>query len=70
MAKLAAHIQLASAARRRTRTEHLRDEMREHLRLKETGLLPAVEYETAKARILEHHSPVAPPALARASTQR
>jgi hypothetical protein len=53
MAKLAAHIRLASAARRRTKTEHLRDEMREHLRLKEIGVLPAGEYETAKVRILD-----------------
>jgi len=67
MAKLAAHIQLASAARRRTRAEHLRDEMREHLRLKEIGVLPAGEYETAKVRILEQHSPAAQPGIARAS---
>jgi len=69
MAKLAAHIQLASAARRRTRAEHLRDEMREHLRLKEIGVLPAGEYETAKVRILDQHSPAAQPAIARASTR-
>ena len=66
MAKLAAHIQLASAARRRTRAEHLRDEMREHIRLKEIGVLPVGEYETAKVRILEQHSPAAQPAIARA----
>jgi len=69
MAKLAAHIRLASAARRPTKAEHLRDEMREHLRLKEIGVLPAEEYETAKARILEQHSPAAQPSLARASTR-
>ena len=67
MAKLAAHIQLASAARRRTKAEHLRDEMREHLRLKEIGVLRAGEYETAKVRILGQHSPAAQPALAKAS---
>ena len=69
MAKLAAHIRLASAARRRTKAEHLRDEMREHLRLKEIGVLSAEEYETAKARILDQHSPAAQPPLARASTR-
>jgi hypothetical protein len=47
----------ASAARRRTKAEHLRDEMREHLRLKEIGVLPAAEYVTAKVRILDQHSP-------------
>jgi small-conductance mechanosensitive channel len=69
MAKLAAHIRLASAARRGTKTEHLRDEMREHLRLKEIGVLSAEEYETAKVRILDQHSPTAQPSLARASTR-
>jgi len=59
MAKLAAHIRLASGARRRTKSEHLRDEMREHLRLKEIGVLSAREYETAKVRILGQHSPAA-----------
>lgn len=56
MAKLAAHIRLAAGARRRTKTEHLRDEMREHLRLKEIGVLSAGEYEKAKVRILDQHS--------------
>jgi hypothetical protein len=69
MARLAAHIRLASAARRRTKAEHLRDEMREHLRLKEIGVLSAGEYGTAKARILDQHSPAAQPPLARASTR-
>ena len=69
MAKLAAHIRLASAARRRTKAEHLRDEMREHLRLKEIGVLSAEEYETAKARILDQHSHAAQSPLARASTR-
>jgi hypothetical protein len=59
MVKLAAHIRLSSAARRRTRTEHLRDEMREHLRLKELGVLSADEYEASKVRILNEHSPTA-----------
>jgi hypothetical protein len=61
MAKLAAHIRLASGARRRTKAEHLRDEMREHLRLKEIGVLSAGQYETAKVRILDQHSPAAQP---------
>ena len=67
MAKLAAHIRLASGARRRTKAEHLRDEMREHFRLKELGVLSAGEYETAKVRILDQHSPAAQtPPVARA----
>ncbi len=57
LAKLAAHIRLAAGARRQTRAEHLRDEMREHLRLKEIGVLSAGEYESSKARILEQHAP-------------
>ncbi len=69
MAKLAAHIRLAATARRRTRAEHLRDEMREHLRLKEIGVIPSGEYETAKVRILDQHSPAAQSAPARASTR-
>ena len=67
MVKLAAHIRLASGARRRTKGEHLRDEMREHVRLKEIGVLSAREYETAKVRILNQHSPAAQPPAARAS---
>jgi hypothetical protein len=57
LAKLAAHTQLASTARRRTKAEHLRDEMREHQRLRETGVLSASEYEASKARILAQHAP-------------
>ena len=55
MVKLAAHIRLASGARRHTKAEHLRDEMREHLRLKEIGVLSVKEYEKAKRRILSQH---------------
>jgi hypothetical protein len=69
MVKLAAHIRLAAGARRRTKAEHLRDEMREHLRLKEIGVLSAGEYEKAKVRILDQHSPAAQPAVARGSTR-
>ena len=53
---LAAHQRIASARRRRSRAEHLRDEMREHLRLKEAGVLSEKEYEMSKARILAKHA--------------
>jgi len=56
LARLAAHTRLATAARRRSRTEHLRDEMREHFRLKEIGTLSVEEYEAAKLRILGQHA--------------
>jgi hypothetical protein len=59
--KLAAHIQLAVAGRRPIRSEHLRDEMREHFRLREHGVLSAEEYEASKARILAEHSPEGSP---------
>jgi hypothetical protein len=52
---LAAHVKISIARRRRTRGEHLRDEMREHLRLKEAGVLSDQEYETSKRRILARH---------------
>ena len=57
LTKLAAHIQLAARARRRTKAEHLRDEMREHQRLREADVLSANEYEESKARILRQHTP-------------
>ena len=53
---LAAHVRIASARRRRSRAEHLRDEMREHLRLKEAQVLSEKEYELSKARILAKHA--------------
>lgn len=53
---LAAHVRIASARRRRSRAEHLRDEMREHQRLKEAGVLSEKEYEMSKARILAKHA--------------
>ena len=59
--KLAAHIKLAVAARRPMRAEHLRDEMREHFRLREHGVLSVEEYEASKARILAEHSPAGSP---------
>jgi hypothetical protein len=57
MPKLTAHLRLASAARRRTKGEHLRDEMREHQRLRDIGVLAAEDYEASKARILAQHAP-------------
>jgi hypothetical protein len=66
-AKLAAHLQIAASARRATKAEHLRDEMREHLRLKELGVLTVEEYEASKVRILEQHSRTARTATGRAA---
>jgi hypothetical protein len=57
IAKLTAHIRLASSARRHTKAEHLRDEMREHQRLRELGVLSQSDYELSKARILGQHTP-------------
>lgn len=54
--KLGAHMRIAMAARRATRMEHLRDEMREHFRLKEIGVLADAEYEACKTRILAAHA--------------
>jgi hypothetical protein len=53
---LTAHVQASITARRRSRADHLRDEMREHLRLKEAGVLSEQEYETSKRRILARHA--------------
>ena len=55
MRKLGAHVRLAAAARRSTRAEHLRDELREHYRLKEAGVLAGETYDASKARILAQH---------------
>jgi hypothetical protein len=64
MNKLAAHVSFATAARRPIRSEHLRDEMREHFRLRENRVLSAEEYEASKARILaEHESADSPDGL-------
>jgi hypothetical protein len=52
--RLEAHLRIARA-RRRDRAQHLRDEMREHFRLRGTGALTEEEYETAKRRILATH---------------
>jgi len=55
--KLAAHLKLAAAARRPAKADQLRDEMREHQRLRKLGVLAADDYEASKARILAQHSP-------------
>lgn len=54
--KLAAHVRIAFAARRPSKAEHLRDEMREHFRLKEAGVLSEMEYDESKRRILKQHA--------------
>ena len=55
--KLSAHVRIAVAARRPSKALHLRDEMREHARLHETGVLSKLEYEAGKVRILAEHAP-------------
>lgn len=53
--KLGAHLRIAASARRGPKNMHLRDEMREHHRLKEAGVLSNAQYEESKKRILAHH---------------
>jgi hypothetical protein len=53
--KLEAHIDIARAARRSSRGQHLRDEMREHFRLHEAGVLSTEAYDESKRRILAGH---------------
>lgn len=60
--RLDAHLRVALGARRGARAQHLRDEMREHFRLRNAGALTELEYESAKRRILATHGPVAGPA--------
>ena len=55
MRKLEAHIDIAGAARRSSRGQHLRDEMREHFRLHEAGVLSYEAYDASKKRILAGH---------------
>ena len=57
--RLDAHLYVAIRARRRSRVQHLRDEMREHFRLRNAGVLTEAEYEAAKRRILATHDPSA-----------
>jgi hypothetical protein len=56
MRKLAAHIQLAAQSRRLTKAEQLRDELRDHHRLMEEGVLSAEVYDASKASILAQHA--------------
>jgi len=49
-------IAAAKAARPQPKQQWLRDEMREHHRLRELGVLSEAEYEASKARILKAHS--------------
>jgi len=57
--RLEAHLRIAVNARHGTRTEQLRDEMREHFRLRNAGTLTEAEYDAAKRRILaKHDAPV------------
>lgn len=53
--KLEAHIDIAGAARRSSRGQHLRDEMREHFRLHQAGVLSDEAYDESKKRILAGH---------------
>jgi hypothetical protein len=53
--KLVAHARIAATARRSSKEKHLRDEMREHFRLKVAGVLTNEEYEQSKDRILRQH---------------
>lgn len=55
MSKLGAHLRIAANARRRSKAAHLCDEMREHHRLREAGVLSDGQYEESKKRILAHH---------------
>jgi len=48
-------INAAKAARPQERPQFLRDEMREHHRLRELGVLTDQQYEQSKARILASH---------------
>ena len=53
---LTAHLKHAVAARRRLLAEHLRDEMREHARLRDLDVLSETDYEISKRRILAAHA--------------
>ena len=49
-------IASAKTARQQAKQQWLRDEMREHHRLRELGVLSEADYEASKARILKAHS--------------
>lgn len=53
--ELAVYIRKASEVRERARGQLLRDEMREHYRLQQHGVITMAEYEESKARILQQH---------------
>jgi hypothetical protein len=55
-AELRVRIRHAGAIRGVTRAQQLRDEMREHYRLQQHGVLSMPEYEESKARILQQHA--------------
>jgi hypothetical protein len=57
LTKLSSHVRMAIGARHPAKARHLRDEMREHARLHESGVLTKLEYEACKARILAEHAP-------------
>lgn len=53
--ELIKNINAAKAARPQPRPQFLRDEMREHHRLRELGVISEQQYEQSKARILAAH---------------
>ena len=55
-AELKTYIQRAIGTRRTSHARDLRDEMREHYRLQQHGVLSMPEYEESKARILQQHA--------------
>ena len=54
-AELTGNINAARHARPQQKQQFLRDEMREHFRLRQLGMLSDKEYEASKARILAAH---------------
>jgi hypothetical protein len=54
--ELMRNIRAAKAARPQPKVPRLRDEMREHHRLRELGVLSEADYEASKSRILKAHS--------------
>lgn len=68
--RLDAHLRVAIGARRGALARHLRDEMREHFRLRTAGALSEAEYETAKQRILATHAPTVTRAEMAGATSR
>jgi hypothetical protein len=54
--ELIRNIRAAKQARPQPRPQRLRDEMREHHRLRELHVLSAADYEASKARILKAHA--------------